>query len=350
MGWNWGAGVGIVILLEGLFVQQDVFVDLCCDTASDSLDDLGLLGLLSVNLDVEGDEQDQVRGDDRTARQGGQSSSRAGQVGGILGVVVVHDLDVDGKVDEAQVDEKLDDLEAGDPLLPPDTDASGGEEVVPVHDDVDKQVEGDGDPRDRGGADQLGVAEERRSTVVVGVQEGQLLLLQDKEDGVNELDVLGQVVHVVEHDHLLCPRVLVADGVEEPVVVDLRNKLLDEREEQDQRQSRQKKVVHLEDPVENKRRHVQLLHQSVSAKDHRVVHGDGAKDFLRRRQKRLAGHKLKLRHHEAALREHRKEPFHVGVEIDPERVVDAWNRERGHVSVWIGAIGWEKRALWGSQL
>ena len=163
--------------MEGLFVQQDVFVDLCCDTTSDSLDDLGLLGLLSVDLDVEGDEQDQVGGDDRATGQGGQSCSRAGQVGGILWVVVVHDLDVDSKVDEAQVDEKLDDLETGDPLLPPDTDASGGEEIVPVHDDVDKQVEGDWDPRDWGSTNQLGIAEERCCTVMVSMQESQLLLL-----------------------------------------------------------------------------------------------------------------------------------------------------------------------------
>jgi hypothetical protein len=32
--------------------------------------------------------------------------------------------------------------------------------------------------------------------VVVGVQEGQGLLLEDKEDGVNQFEVLGQVVQL----------------------------------------------------------------------------------------------------------------------------------------------------------
>ena len=37
---------------------------------------------------------------------------------------------------------------------------------------MDGQVQGDGYPRDRGESNQLGVAEEGRSAVVVGVEEG----------------------------------------------------------------------------------------------------------------------------------------------------------------------------------
>lgn len=37
-----------------------------------------------------------------------------------------------------KVNDKLDDLETGDPLLPPDADPTGTLEVVPVHDDVDQ--------------------------------------------------------------------------------------------------------------------------------------------------------------------------------------------------------------------
>jgi hypothetical protein len=37
-------------------------------------------------------------------------------------------------------------LESGNPLLPPDADAARALEVVPVHDDVDRQVERDGHP------------------------------------------------------------------------------------------------------------------------------------------------------------------------------------------------------------
>jgi hypothetical protein len=71
-----------------------------------------------------------------------------------------------------QVDDELDDLETGDPLLPPDADAACALEVVPVHDDVDHEVERDGDPGDGGEADELGVAQESGRAVVVAVEEG----------------------------------------------------------------------------------------------------------------------------------------------------------------------------------
>jgi len=48
------------------------------------------------------------------------------------------------KVDEEEVDDELDYLNPCDPFLPPDADAPGGLEVVPVHDDMDCQVECDG--------------------------------------------------------------------------------------------------------------------------------------------------------------------------------------------------------------
>ena len=70
-----------------------------------------------------------------------------------------------------KVDEELQDLEARDPFFPPDADAAGALEVVPVHDDVDGQVEGDWDPGDGCLARQLRVAEEDRCAVVVAVEE-----------------------------------------------------------------------------------------------------------------------------------------------------------------------------------
>lgn len=45
-----------------------------------------------------------------------------------------------------EVNDKLDDLQAGDPLLPPNPDAAGTLEVVPVHDHVHHQVQRDDDP------------------------------------------------------------------------------------------------------------------------------------------------------------------------------------------------------------
>jgi hypothetical protein len=61
---------------------------------------------------------------------------------------------------------------------------------------VDGQVESDDNPRNSGVAEELSVAEKRGGTVVVGVQEGKRLLLEDKEYGVDQFEVLGQVVQL----------------------------------------------------------------------------------------------------------------------------------------------------------
>lgn len=95
-----------------------------------------------------------------------------------------------------KVDNELDDLETGDPFFPPDTDTTGALEVVPVHDNVDQKVNGDRNPLDSGQTDKLGVAEESSGTVVISMEEGQRLLLEEQEDGVDEFQVLSQVVEL----------------------------------------------------------------------------------------------------------------------------------------------------------
>ena len=47
-----------------------------------------------------------------------------------------------------EVNDELDDLQSRDPFFPPDAHAAGALEVVPVHDDVNGQVEHDGHPGD----------------------------------------------------------------------------------------------------------------------------------------------------------------------------------------------------------
>ena len=73
---------------------------------------------------------------------------------------------------DTEIDDELDDLETSDPLLPPDADTSGALEVVPVHDDVDSQVQVNDNPGNRGVTDQLSVAQNSGGAVVVAVQEG----------------------------------------------------------------------------------------------------------------------------------------------------------------------------------
>ena len=104
-----------------------------------------------------------------------------------------------------KINDELDDLETGDPLLPPDLDAARALEVVPVHDDVDHQVERDDDPRHRRGPDKLGVAKEGSRAMVVAVEEGQGLLLEEEEAGIQKFEVLGEVVELWgEKDALAC--------------------------------------------------------------------------------------------------------------------------------------------------
>jgi hypothetical protein len=55
------------------------------------------------------------------------------------------DIRVSGKVDEEEVNDKLNDLNPCDPFFPPDTNATRCLEVVPVHDDMHHQVKRDWD-------------------------------------------------------------------------------------------------------------------------------------------------------------------------------------------------------------
>lgn len=66
----------------------------------------------------------------------------------------------------------MSDLQDGNVALPPDADTTSTLEVVPVHDDVDHQVESNGNPGNSSVTQQLGEAEEGRSTMVVGMEEG----------------------------------------------------------------------------------------------------------------------------------------------------------------------------------
>lgn len=71
-----------------------------------------------------------------------------------------------------KVDDELDDLKASDPFLPPAANTARALEIVPVHDYVNGQVQGDHYPRHRRATEKLSVAENSRSAVVVAVKEG----------------------------------------------------------------------------------------------------------------------------------------------------------------------------------
>ena len=127
------------------------------------------LRLLLIRGEVEGDEEQEIAGQDGHARECGELLARALAAGRRPGEVGGGEVGVGREVDEAEVDDELDDLEDGDVPLPPDADATRGLEVVPVHHHVHCQVEGYGHPGYRGVADQLRVAEQRGGAMVVGV-------------------------------------------------------------------------------------------------------------------------------------------------------------------------------------
>ena len=56
------------------------------------------------------------------------------------------EVGVASKIDEADVDDKLYDLQHGDIFLPPNANSTCGLEIVPVHYNMHEQVDGDRNP------------------------------------------------------------------------------------------------------------------------------------------------------------------------------------------------------------
>jgi len=98
-----------------------------------------------------------------------------------------------------EINNELSDLHGGQVLLPPYLLATSGCIVVIIHENVNREVEGDDDPGDAGAAVKLSKAQESSHSVVVHMQEGKRFLLQDEENSVEEFKVLEKVVdNVIE--------------------------------------------------------------------------------------------------------------------------------------------------------
>jgi hypothetical protein len=61
---------------------------------------------------------------------------------------------------------------------------------------VNEQVDINDNPRDSSRTDKLSVAQKGGGTMVVGMKEGQGLLLEEQEDGIEKFEVLGQIVEL----------------------------------------------------------------------------------------------------------------------------------------------------------
>ncbi|KAH3669663.1 hypothetical protein OGATHE_002475 [Ogataea polymorpha] len=167
---------------------------------------------------------------------------------------IMDKLLVGSKVDEGQIQNKLNDLETRHPFFPPDANTAGSEEIVPVHDHMDKEVKCDWDPRDRGQADQLCVAQKCRSTVV-------------------------------------------------SVFVNHWNQLLGHQSHERQGQNSEKQIMELKQSVENQRSEVVGFQNMLTTKDDNVIENDGTKDRHRRREKSLSCDKIKFARNKTAASE-----------------------------------------------
>ena len=147
--------------------------------------------------------------------------------------------------------------------------------------------------------------------MVVGVEESQRLLLQDKEDGVKEFKILVQVVelahllvfvnyhytheitYIVQNDQWLSPAtIVVTDSIKDTMVIQGRNKLFKEENKQNSTHSCEYEIVDHEKSVEFES--WELLHDLPTTKDDSVVcdHGNGG--FFKCGHRRLSVHEAEI--------------------------------------------------------
>ncbi|CAN6455119.1 unnamed protein product [Victoria cruziana] len=97
-------------------------------------------------------------------------------------------------------EEELEDLEVGDHPLPLGGAADAAGEVVSVHKGVDGSIGDESDDQEGLNVLQPQVAHHHHDRVVVDVQERQRLPFQQDEDGVRELEDLGEVEDVTPEE------------------------------------------------------------------------------------------------------------------------------------------------------
>jgi len=229
-------------------------------------------GLLPVGGEVEGDEEQEIRAQDAHAGNCSKLFPGTSTIVWRRWEVSVAEISVGRKIDKAQINDELDDLEHGDVFLPPDANSTSGLEVVPIHDHMHSQVQRDRNPGHSSAADQLSVAEKSGRTMVIGVEESQRLLLEDQEQGVNEFEVFGQVIHIVQHNQLSGPASIVAaDSMKNAVSNHLREKLLDKEGQQTPTDDGQVEIVNHKGAIENER--FAMFHQFSSTEYYDIVCG-----------------------------------------------------------------------------
>lgn len=114
--------------------------------------------------------------------------------------------------------------------------------------------------------------------MMVDVEEGEGLLLEDKEHGVTELPVLEKVVEDVEGLHARSPGILSADGVEEAVVPPDRDDLLEHAGEEEEGGGGEEQVVQDKGLAEGEGGHIVAQHPLSDDENDGQVGGAGHED------------------------------------------------------------------------
>nr|POE65624.1 transcription factor tau subunit sfc1 [Quercus suber] len=238
-----------LLVARGALKCPEIVRLLCLSAAGHALAGRSTLDLFagadgSAVHERETDEKEQVARQDAHTCESGEFLTSAHATGRKPGEVAGCEVSVGREVDEAEINDELDDLHHGDVLLPPNTDATCGLEVIPVHDDVHGQIQGDGNPRDGGQTKELGVAEEGRRTMVVGVEKGQRLLLEEEEAGIDEFEVFSKIVELDARYQ---------DGEEQAISGQGRDQLFKEQRQQDATDGGEVEVVNLKQAVQLER-------------------------------------------------------------------------------------------------
>lgn len=96
--------------------------------------------ILLISRKIETDEQQQIAAQYTHTRKRREFLPGAFPSRGERREVGAAEVCVGGEVNEAEIDDELNDLEDCDPFFPPYANASGSLEVVPVHYDMDGQI------------------------------------------------------------------------------------------------------------------------------------------------------------------------------------------------------------------
>lgn len=68
---------------------------------------------------------------------------------------------------------------------------------IPVHHYMNYQVQSNWNPKNWGLSSKLSIAQQDRSTVVIYMQKAEWFSLEDQEDGVQQLEVLSNIVQII---------------------------------------------------------------------------------------------------------------------------------------------------------